>query len=53
MLSVNGAVQTSVNRVMSLVLDNSIWDDAVKQAYAPTLDTKWLFDSWGSGFKNK
>lgn len=50
-LSVNGAVQTSVNRVMSLVLDNSIWDDAVKQAYAPTLDTKWLFDSWGSGFK--
>lgn len=50
-LSVNGAVQTSVNRVMSLVLDNSIWDDAVKQTYAPTLDSKWLFDSWGSGFK--
>ncbi len=34
-LSVDGAVQTSVNRVLSLVLDNSIWDDAVKQTYAP------------------
>ncbi|MFK3703773.1 putative bifunctional diguanylate cyclase/phosphodiesterase [Klebsiella sp. NPDC088457] len=50
-LSVDGAVQTSVNRVLSLVLDNSIWDDAVKQTYAPTLDADWLYDSWGSGFK--
>jgi sensor domain CHASE-containing protein len=50
-LSVDGAVQTSVNRVLSLVLDNSIWDDAVKQTYAPVLNTGWLYDSWGSGFK--
>jgi hypothetical protein len=50
-LSVDGAVQTSVNRVLSLVLDNSIWDDAVKQTYAPMLNTGWLYDSWGSGFK--
>lgn len=50
-LSVNGAVQTSVNRVLSLVLDNSIWDDAVTQAYATKLDPKWLYNSWGSGFK--
>ncbi|HDU2905798.1 bifunctional diguanylate cyclase/phosphodiesterase [Klebsiella aerogenes] len=51
MLSVEGAVQTSVNRVLSLVLDNSIWDDAVKQTYTPHLDAHWLYDSWGSGFK--
>lgn len=50
-LSVDGAVQTSVNRVLSLVLDNSIWDDAVKQTYAPMLNVGWLYDSWGSGFK--
>lgn len=37
-LSVEGAVQTSVNRVLSLVLDNAIWDDAVTQTYAPRLD---------------
>jgi sensor domain CHASE-containing protein len=50
-LSVEGAVQTSVNRVLSLVLDNAIWDDAVTQTYAPRLDQKWLYDTWGSGFK--
>lgn len=44
-LSVEGAVQTSVNRVLSLVLDNAIWDDAVTQTYAPSLDQKWLYDS--------
>ena len=51
-LSVDGAVQTSVNRVLSLVLDNSIWDDAVKQTYAPVLNTGWLYDSWGSASKS-
>ena len=40
-----------MNRVLSLVLDNSIWDDAVKQTYTPHLDAHWLYDSWGSGFK--
>ncbi|CAH5523894.1 putative bifunctional diguanylate cyclase/phosphodiesterase [Klebsiella oxytoca] len=50
-LSVNGAVQTSVNRVLSLVLDNSVWDDAVSQTYAGRLDPQWLYNSWGSGFK--
>jgi hypothetical protein len=50
-LSVDGAVQTSVNRVLSLVMDNAIWDDAVHQTYADRLDPQWLYNSWGSGFK--
>jgi diguanylate cyclase (GGDEF)-like protein len=48
---VDGAVQTSVNRVLSLVMDNAIWDDAVHQTYADRLDPQWLYNSWGSGFK--
>ena len=36
-LSVEGAVQTSVNRVLSLVLDNAIWDDAVTDRKAADL----------------
>lgn len=50
-LSVQGAIQTSVNRVSSLVLDNAVWDDAVREAYRPTLDTDWLYNTWGAGFK--
>lgn len=50
-LSVDGALQTSINRVLSLVTDNSIWDDAVRQVYAPQLDTTWLYNTWGAGFK--
>lgn len=50
-LSVDGAIQTSVNRVLSLVVDNAIWDDAVHKVYPPTLDTCWLYDNWGAGFK--
>ncbi|MDN8600177.1 putative bifunctional diguanylate cyclase/phosphodiesterase [Citrobacter enshiensis] len=50
-LSVQGAVQTSVNRMWSLVLDNAVWDEAVKEAYRPTLDTAWLYKTWGSGLK--
>lgn len=50
-LSVQGAIQTSVNRVSSLVLDNAVWDDAVREAYRPTLDTNWLYNTWGAGFK--
>ncbi|MRS15972.1 EAL domain-containing protein [Enterobacteriaceae bacterium RIT691] len=50
-LSVDGAIQTSVNRVMSLVVDNAIWDDAVHKVYAPVLDTRWLYETWGAGFK--
>lgn len=50
-LSVDGALQTSINRVLSLVTDNSIWDDAVRQVYAPKLDTTWLYNTWGAGFK--
>ncbi|MFG6652996.1 EAL domain-containing protein [Scandinavium sp. M-37] len=50
-LSVDGAIQTSVNRVLSLVVDNAIWDDAVHKVYPPTLDTRWLYDTWGAGFK--
>lgn len=50
-LSVEGAVQTSVNRVLSLVVDNAIWDDAVFNVYQPQLNTRWLYDTWGAGFK--
>lgn len=30
-LSVQGAIQTSVNRVSTLVIDNAVWDDAVRE----------------------
>jgi len=50
-LSVQGAIQTSVNRVSSLVIDNAVWDDAVREVYRPTLDTEWLYNTWGAGFK--
>jgi hypothetical protein len=33
-LSVQGAIQTSVNRVSSLVIDNAVWDDAVREPTA-------------------
>ena len=44
-LSVQGAVQTSVNRVWSLVIDNAVWDDAVREAYRPALDVDWLYNT--------
>jgi sensor domain CHASE-containing protein len=50
-LSVQGAIQTSVNRVRSLVIDNAVWDDAVREAYRSQLDTQWLYKTWGEGFK--
>ncbi len=50
-LAVQGAVQTSVNRMRSLVIDNAVWDDAVREAYRPELDTDWLYKTWGTGFK--
>ncbi|MFP5593694.1 putative bifunctional diguanylate cyclase/phosphodiesterase [Kluyvera sp. 142486] len=50
-LSVDGAMQTSINRVLSLVIDNAIWDDAVREVYASKLDTTWLYNTWGAGFK--
>jgi diguanylate cyclase (GGDEF)-like protein len=50
-LSVQGAIQTSVNRVKSLVVDNAVWDDAVREVYRPQLDTQWLYNTWGAGFK--
>ena len=50
-LSVDGAIQTSINRVLSLVIDNAIWDDAVREVYAPKLNTTWLYNTWGAGFK--
>lgn len=50
-LSVQGAIQTSVNRVSSLVIDNAVWDDAVNEVYNPDLDTTWLYNTWGAGFK--
>ncbi|MDY1035834.1 bifunctional diguanylate cyclase/phosphodiesterase [Lelliottia sp. CFBP8978] len=50
-LSVQGAIQTSVNRVWSLVIDNAVWDDAVREVYPPKLNTEWLYNTWGAGFK--
>lgn len=50
-LSVQGAIQTSVNRVWSLVIDNAVWDDAVRETYRPQLDTQWLYNTWGAGYK--
>lgn len=50
-MSVDGAVQSSLNRITSLVVDNAIWDDAVHKVYPPQLDTRWLRDTWGAGFK--
>ncbi|WNY87363.1 EAL domain-containing protein [Leclercia adecarboxylata] len=50
-LSVEGAIQTSVNRVWSLVIDNAVWDDAVREAYRPALDIDWLYNTWGAGYK--
>lgn len=50
-LSVEGAIQTSVFRVSSLVLDNAVWDEAVKETYRSELNTDWLYNTWGSGFK--
>ncbi|WP_297202373.1 EAL domain-containing protein [uncultured Pluralibacter sp.] len=50
-MAVNGAIQSSVGRVMTLVVDNAIWDDAVYKTYPPNLDARWLYDTWGAGFK--
>ena len=50
-LSVQGAIQTSVSRVSSLVIDNAVWDDAVHEVYQPKMDTRWLYNTWGAGFK--
>jgi diguanylate cyclase (GGDEF)-like protein len=50
-LAIEGAVQTSINRVLSLVIDNAIWDDAVRRVYSPVLDKNWLFETWGAGYK--
>lgn len=50
-LSVQGAIQTSVYRVKSLVIDNAVWDDAVREVYRSQLDTQWLYHTWGAGFK--
>ena len=51
-LSVQGAIQTSVNRVWSLVIDNAVWDDAAREVYRPQLDTRWLDDIWGAAYKS-
>jgi len=51
-LSVQGAIQTSVNRVSSLVIDNAVWDDAAREVYQPQLDTRWLDDIWGAAYKS-
>ncbi|MEO3739048.1 bifunctional diguanylate cyclase/phosphodiesterase [Kosakonia sp. WA-90] len=50
-LSVQGAIQTAINRTRSLVIDNAVWDDAVRETYRPQLDLQWLFTTWGAGFK--
>ena len=50
-MSVEGAIRSSVASMMTLVVDNAIWDDAVYKTYPPNFDTRWLYDSWGAGFK--
>lgn len=50
-LSVEGAIQTAINRTRSLVIDNAVWDDAVRETYRPQLDPQWLFTTWGRGSK--
>jgi sensor domain CHASE-containing protein len=51
-LSVQGAIETSVTRVSSLVIDNAVWDDAVREVYSPRLDTQWLYNTWGQVLKS-
>ncbi|WP_312282070.1 bifunctional diguanylate cyclase/phosphodiesterase [Pseudescherichia sp.] len=51
-LSVQGAIQTSINRVSSLVIDNAVWDDAAREVYQPQLDTRWLDNIWGAAYKS-
>ena len=51
-LSVQGAIETSVNRVSSLVIDNAVWDDAAREVYQPQLDTRWLDNIWGAAYKS-
>lgn len=50
-LAVQGAIQTSVNRMRSLGLDNAVWDEAVRVVYRTPMDTGWLYNTWGAGFK--
>ncbi|WP_437890700.1 putative bifunctional diguanylate cyclase/phosphodiesterase [Phytobacter sp. V91] len=50
-LSVQGAIQTSINRMKTLVIDNAVWNDAVRETYSPQLNTQWLYNTWGIGFK--
>lgn len=50
-LSVKGAIQTSVNKMSALVIDNAVWDDAVRELYRPQPSEEWLFRTWGAGFK--
>lgn len=51
-LSVQGAMKTSVNKMSALVMDNSVWDDAARHAYRQPLNAQWLYETWGSRFKN-
>ncbi|WP_054180159.1 EAL domain-containing protein [Trabulsiella odontotermitis] len=50
-LAVQGAIQSSVNRVLSLVIDNAIWNDAVRKIYSPVLDNAWLYETWAGSYK--
>lgn len=50
-ISVDGAIRSSISRVMTLVVDNAIWDDAVYKTYPPNFDSRWLYDTWGAGYK--
>jgi hypothetical protein len=49
-LSVQGAIETSVTRVSSLVIDNAVWDDAVREVYSPRLIRNGCTTP-GAGFK--
>lgn len=50
-LAVQGAIQTKVNKMSALVLDNAIWDEAVNHVYGAKYDERWLYSTWGVGYK--
>lgn len=46
--SVQGAIQTTIERMNSQVEDNTVWDDAVERLYARKLDRAWVYSTWGA-----
>ncbi len=45
--SVQGAIQTTIERMTFQVRDNTVWDDAVDKVYRSQRDKEWIYDTWG------